>query len=85
MNRYTLEDKPEYKYGDMVVVDVEAMGVEMKPFGLQPFPTGKIVGISVRGIIDQWMVEFDFEWPSYPYKVVSIPHIFIIKPMIIKK
>jgi len=73
MKKYTLENKPNFKYGDMVSVDMKVMGSDV---GIL---TGKIVGKGSEHIIDMWLIEFDRDFsPTYPYKVVSIIHTAII-------
>lgn len=80
IEHYTMENKPEFKDGDFVHVDMSKMGCES--YGILH---GKIVGKTFVHVIDTWLVEFDrsFE-PSYPYKVVGIPHTAIIKKYIVK-
>jgi hypothetical protein len=60
----------------MVSVD---MSVLSSPLGIMP---GKIVGrAKIPDLIDYWLIEFDRDFsPSYPYPVVSVPHIAIITP-----
>lgn len=75
MKHYTIDFKPEFEYGQIVKVDMECIG----------FPpehrTGKIVGKSITELIDLWLVEFENDFgPIYPYKVISIPHTFILYP-----
>ncbi len=91
MNYYTLEDKPNFRYGEMVAVDMSQVGES----GLGILP-GRIVGrgmiqisnysgqlrsnrqewASIDGrIIDSWLVEFNQDFsPTYPYRVMSVPH-----------
>jgi len=72
--RYTLDYKPTFKDGEMVLVD-------MSCFGFPPeIAMGKIVGRGSEHIIDHWLVEFGHNFaPTYPYKVVSVQHTFILK------
>ena len=73
MKYYTLENKPNFKDGEIVEVDMSKMGMDMENM------KGKIVGKSTSHIIDMWLVEFDMQFiPTYPYKVVAIMHTAII-------
>jgi hypothetical protein len=72
IEKYTLENKPNF-------VDGEIVSVDMSCFGLPPqIRTGKVVGKSFEHIIDTWLVEFDSTFPSYPFKVAQVPHTFIL-------
>jgi hypothetical protein len=74
MKRYTLENKPDFKDGEVVAVDTSVLGISL---GILP---GKIVGKAVSNVIDWWMVEFNaYHFPSYPYKVVSIMHLAFLQ------
>ena len=70
-----MENKPSFVDGQVVQVDMARMGCQ--PYGIL---SGRIVGRSFVHVIDTWLVEFNrtFE-PTYPYKVVGIPHTEIIK------
>ena len=72
--RYTLENKPTFRNGEMVDID-------MRCFGFSPgIERGRIVGKSVTNVVDHWLVEFDHDFsPTYPYKVVSVQHTFILQ------
>ena len=73
MKKYTIENKPDF-------VDGERVSIDMSCFGFPPkIALGKVVGKSFTHIIDNWLIEFD-EKPStvYPFKVVPVPHTFII-------
>ena len=73
MKYYTLENKPVFKDGEIVKVDMFKMGMDMD------IMTGKIVGKSMSHIIDLWLVEFDgCLSESYPFRTVAIQHTFII-------
>jgi hypothetical protein len=73
IKHYTLENKPNFKDGDIVKVDMAKMGMDMD------IMEGKIVGKSISHILDMWLVEFDMQFiPTYPYKVVAIMHTAII-------
>ena len=73
IKHYTLENKPVFKDGEIVKVDMSKMGMDMD------IMTGKIVGKSMSHIIDLWLVEFGIQFiPTYPYKVVAIMHTAII-------
>ena len=76
--KYTLYNKPEFKDGELVLVDME-------PLGFPPeIRQGKIVGktfvfLYTYNVFDTWLVEFDNDFaPTYPYKVVGIPHFCIL-------
>ena len=72
---YTLEDpKPEFKYGDTVAVNMAHLGSP----GLGILK-GKIIGKSQTNVIDMWIVDFDQDFPEYPYKAVALPHCAILK------
>jgi hypothetical protein len=73
MKHYTIENHPEFKDREQILVD----------FGQFGFPgrveTGKVVGKSTSYIIDYWMVEFPFVISDYyKFKVLNIPHTSII-------
>ena len=79
--RYTLENKPNFMDGEMVEVELACFGFtpeSLKEYVLPPILTGKIVGKALDHIIDHWLIEFGRHFPSYPYKVVSVPHTFIL-------
>lgn len=68
-------NKPVYNNGDRV---------EIVPDGnfKNDFITGTIVGISIRHIVDFWLVHLDKRLPDecdYPYDVAAIQHTFIRK------
>jgi hypothetical protein len=73
MKKFTLENKPTFDDGDIVKID-------MNGFGLPPeIRSGKIVGKGMTNIIDIWYIEFENMFgPTYPYKVVGIPHTLIL-------
>lgn len=73
---YTLEDpKPEFGYYENVVIDMSHLGGE----GLL---AGQIVGRSMVHVIDFWLVQFEKDFgPSYPYKVMQVPHTAIVRSM----
>ena len=74
IKRYTLENKPKFKDGDVVLVDMSVMGSDAGVI------SGKIVGKGSEHIIDMWMIEFDRDFgPTYPYKVVSVIHTAIVE------
>jgi hypothetical protein len=73
MKHYTLENKPNFKDGEIVRVDMSKMGMDMN------IMEGEIVGKSFSHVIDMWLVEFGIQFiPTYPYKVVAIMHTAII-------
>lgn len=73
-NYYTLAEHPIFKYGDKVLVDLGKLSPKL------PYLYGTVVGISTKNIIDMWMVDFgDVVDNEYPYHVINIPHIAIIK------
>ena len=74
MKHYTLENKPEFKDGDKIKVDMHCMGYPKNDIRI-----GIIVGKGMTHVIDHWLVQFDSDFsPTYPYKVVQIQHTFII-------
>lgn len=75
IKRYTIEDKPSFKDGDQVIVDMSVMA---SPLGLMK---GTIVGKGSVNVIDMWLVEFEREFPLYPFKVMSVIHTAIVKSM----
>ena len=76
IKRYTMEEKPCFKDGDQVLVDMSVMG--NTGLGLLK---GKIVGKGMEHVIDFWLVEFEQTFPLYPFKVVSVIHTAIVKSM----
>ena len=77
---YTLEDpKPEFKYDDNVFVDMAHLGGN----GLL---RGKIVGRGMVHVIDFWLVQFEKDFaPTYPYRVMQVPHTAVVKSMPVDK
>ena len=74
MTHYTLENKPNFKDGDWVKVDMSCFG-----YPTNDLRDGKIVGKGMTHIIDQWLILFNDDFhPTYPYKVVSVQHTFIV-------
>ena len=72
---YTLDDpKPVFKRGDTVAVNMAHLGSP----GLGILK-GKVIGKSMEHIIDMWIVDFDREFPEYPYSALTIPHVAILK------
>jgi hypothetical protein len=70
---YTLENKPEFKDGDIIQVDMSHFGWP------EEIRTGKIVGKSTNYIIDYWMIEFlDYICDGYKFKVLNVPHTAIL-------
>lgn len=76
-NRYTLENKPNFYDGEIVEVDMSCFGIQIDEGS--DILTGRVVGKSITGIVDQWLIEFAREFRLYPYKVVSVPHTFILQ------
>jgi len=72
---YTMSDKkPEFKYGATVKVDMGHLGMANGKV-----LTGKIVGNGSVHVIDFWLIEFDQDFaPTYPYRVLSVPHVAIL-------
>lgn len=73
IKHYTLENKPKFFDGQEVKVDMERMGCPT--FGILE---GVVVGLGTSHVIDQWLVKFDCEFPSYPFKVLSVMHTAIL-------
>jgi hypothetical protein len=76
MQRYTLENKPEFKYKDRVFVDMECFN--MPDLGIIE---GTIVGKAMTHIIDFWLIDFHRTFPLYEYPVVSVIHTAIIEEL----
>jgi hypothetical protein len=64
---------PKFKYGEIVKVNLLSFGFQ-EDITLE----GKIVGLCSEGVITYWAIEFEYNFPNYPYKVVNVPHIFIL-------
>ena len=74
IKRYTMEEKPCFKDGDQVLVDMAVMG--SAPLGIMK---GTIVGKGSEHVIDMWLVQFEKNFaPTYPFKVVSVIHTAIV-------
>ena len=72
---YTLNDpKPVFKCGDTVAVNMAHLG--SPALGILK---GKIIGKAMEHAIDMWIVEFEQDFPSYPYRALTIPHVSILK------
>ena len=75
MKTYTMMNKPNFKYGDHVQVDMGHLGWETGGTLL-----GKIVGKGSVHVIDMWLVEFERDFgPTYPYRVFTVPHVAIVE------
>ena len=75
MKTYTMANKPIFKYGDQVQVDMAHLGC---PPGTL---AGRIVGKGSTHVIDMWLVEFEQDFgPTYPYRVFTVPHVAILDP-----
>jgi hypothetical protein len=80
IKRYTLENKPTFKDGDEVDVDMGVMGAS--DLGIM---RGKVVGKVSDHIIDTWIVDFgqslnkDKNFSTYPFKVVGVIHTAIVE------
>lgn len=74
MKRYTLENKPDFIYGQKIKIDMSFFGISNEIF------EGKIVGKSFIHVIDTWLVEFEGDFsPTYPFKVLGVPHTAILQ------
>jgi hypothetical protein len=74
-NFYTLEDHPKFAFGEYVEVDLSKM-----LYSTGGYENARIVGLHSQNILDVWLCEFNHDFaPSYPYRVVSIQHTFIVK------
>ena len=78
MKYYTMTDKPKFKYGDMVKVDMNHLGL---PKG--EIWEGKIAGFSYENVIDMWIIDFEKtvateKFKEYSYRSLVIPHVAII-------
>lgn len=78
MKYYTMTDKPKFKYGDMVKVDMNHFGFENGEIW-----EGRIVGFSYENVIDMWIIDFEKtvaaeKFKEYPYRSLVIPHVAII-------
>lgn len=75
MKTYTMMNKPIFKYGEEVEVDLAHLGC---PKGTLK---GRIVGRGSVHVIDMWLVEFEKDFgPTYPYRVFTVPHVAILDP-----
>jgi hypothetical protein len=75
MKHYTIENKPIFIQDQLVAVDMACFG-----FPMEKICVGKIVGKSFTHVIDNWLVEFDDSFgPTYPFKVIPVPHTFILE------
>jgi hypothetical protein len=72
MKHYTMMNKPNFNDQQKVKVDLDFFGSDA---GILE---GKIVGRSMIHAIDMWMVEFPSHFPTYPFKVLNVPHTAII-------
>ncbi len=72
MKHYAMDQKPNFKDGEVVLVDMFMLGSDA---GIL---SGKVVGKSSIHAIDMWMIQFDTCFPTYPYKVLNVPHTAII-------
>lgn len=79
---YDLEDDPKFEYGQEVSVDLSKLTGESQGFvysNKNILGSGKIVGCAGGSLIKLWLVDFGQNFSdTYPYHVVSIPHIFIV-------
>lgn len=80
MKHYTMENKPKFKYGEMVKVDMAHSG-----FPQDEVWEGRIVGFSFsyENVIDMWIIDFEKtiaaeKFKDYQYKSIVIPHVAII-------
>lgn len=77
MKRYTLGNKPNFKYREIVKVDISCFGGPSH--GIE---SGIIVGKTTTHVIDTWLVEFSHDFsPAYPFRVVGVPHLTPILSM----
>ncbi len=75
IEHYTMEAKPTFIDGQVVKVDMERLGCPT--YGIM---SGKIVGKTFVHVIDTWLIEFNVAFaPTYPFKVLGVPHTAIIK------
>ena len=76
MKTYTMANKPNFKYGEQIQVDMAHLGWPKK----ETLP-GRIVGRGSVHVIDMWLVEFEKDFgPTYPYRVFTVPHVAIVDP-----
>lgn len=64
-------EKPDYKYGDRVELDLHNWGGS-EPVG--SLMRGTITGKVSENFIDFWIVTFDDFPPAWPYKSISCVH-----------
>ena len=81
MNKYTLENKPNFQFGEEVLVDFGFMYMYLDAAPVK----GKIVGKSSEHILDVWLIQFDRDSlvkaiPHFhsPYNTFAIQHTLII-------
>jgi len=80
IKRYTLEDKPTFKDGDVVIVDMSVLGSDLGVV------SGEIVGKASEHIVDMWLVKFQTDFgPTYPFKVVPVIHTALVKTLTTKE
>lgn len=74
IEHYSMENKPTFVDGQMIRVDFDVLGCP--EYGVE---SGKIVGKTFEHVIDTWLVEFNHDFsPTYPYKVIGVPHTAIV-------
>lgn len=80
IKRYTLENKPKFKDGEHVFVDMSVLT------GVEGILRGKIVGKGSEHVIDMWLVEFEKDFgPTYPFKVTSVFHTAFVESLPIRE
>lgn len=78
MNKFTLENRPNFKQDQLVYVDCTCFGDPNLP----KFKSGRIVGQAIVGLLDLWLVDFGEKFSeTYPYTVVAVQHTFFWKPV----
>ncbi len=76
MKTYTMLNKPTFRYGEQIQVDMAHLGWENGGT-----LSGKIVGKGSVHVIDMWLVEFEKDFGAlYPYRVFTVPHVAILDP-----
>ncbi len=75
MKKYTLENKPSFTNWQLVKIDMTCISSNFNAI-----KQGKVVGKSLNGIIDMWLIEFnEIISEEYQYSTAAIPHTFIIE------
>ena len=80
MKTFDLFTKPEFRNGDRVMISPYKMGMSRSPENEIPIE-GTIIGKSIVGILDFWIVDMRNIncFKEYPYQAICIPHVAIFE------